>query len=379
MNEQSEWYSDRFIVGNAGLGFSDGVGRLILRRVEKTGAESHCCVVTNLMDKKTMAAPSALDSEQLLQMGREVIATEASALTILADGLGRSFAEAVALLSQTRQRVIVSGIGKSGHIARKIAATLASTGTPALFVHPSEAAHGDLGMIVEGDLLLILSNSGASPELRAVIQHAKLVNCPIIAIASQTASPLMQSADVKLLLPAAREACPVNIAPTTSTTLMLALGDALAVATMRVRGLTRERLRLLHPGGAIGGRLAPVESVMHTGSALPLVNHDMAMSDVVVEMSAKGFGIAGVVEGDQLVGVITDGDLRRHSADLFSQSAADVMTSEPKVAAEGTMCEDAMALLEAHRITALFITSHADPLKPVGIIHIHDLSRIQRG
>jgi arabinose-5-phosphate isomerase len=293
--------------------------------------------------------------------------------------LGSSFAEAVDLITATRQRVIVSGMGKSGHIGRKIAATLASTGTPALFVHPAEAAHGDLGMIAEGDLLLILSNSGTTAELRAVVHHAKSVGCPIIAIASQSASPLMKAADVRLLLPVVREACPVNIAPTTSTTLMLALGDALSVATMRVRGLTKERLRLLHPGGAIGSRLAPVETVMHSKSSLPLVEPDTPMADVVIEMSARGFGIAGVVSDGLLVGAITDGDLRRHSANLFAHRASEVMTPAPKVVTEGSHCEDALALLQEHRITALFVTAHNNPQEPIGLVNIHDLARICHG
>ncbi|MCY7397909.1 MAG: KpsF/GutQ family sugar-phosphate isomerase [Sphingomonas bacterium] len=312
---------------------------------------------------------------KILEIGREVIQVEGRALFDLADGLDESFADAVDLLVATKQRVIVSGMGKSGHVARKIAATLASTGTPALFVHPAEAAHGDLGMITQGDLLLILSNSGATPELRAVVQHAKRVGSSIIAVASQAASPLMKSADVRLLLPPAREACPVNIAPTTSTTLMLALGDALAVATMRVRGLTRERLQLLHPGGSIGDRLQPVETMMHMGDKLPLVAHDSPMLEVVLEMTRKSFGIAGVVEGGDLIGVITDGDLRRHSEQLFSLKARDVLTPEPKLVPEGTMCDDAYAMLQEYRITALFVTAHDAPHRPVGLVHIHDFAR----
>jgi arabinose-5-phosphate isomerase len=293
----------------------------------------------------------------------------------LATSLGDSFVEAVDLLVGTKHRVIVSGMGKSGHVARKIAATLASTGTPALFVHPGEAAHGDLGMITHGDLLLILSNSGATPELRAVVKHAKRVGSSIIAMGSQGSSPLMKASDVRLLLPQAREACPVNIAPTTSTTLMLALGDALAVSTMRVRGLTRERLQLLHPGGAIGDRLQPVEAIMHVGDTLPLVEHDTPMLEVVLEMTRKSFGIAGVVAAGELIGVITDGDLRRHSDGLFSLVACDVLTPEPKVVPEGMMCETALSMLEEYRITALFVTAHDAPLKPVGLVHIHDFTR----
>jgi arabinose-5-phosphate isomerase len=317
--------------------------------------------------------------ERTIAVGREVIGMEASALGRLAEALDEDFARAVALLAATRQRVIVSGMGKSGHIGRKIAATLASTGTPALFVHPAEASHGDLGMIAEGDLLLLISNSGTTPELRAVIDHAKRIDCPIIAIGAQNASPMMRSAAVKLLIPAVREACPVNIAPTTSTTVMLALGDALAIAVMRTRGLSRERLKLLHPGGAIGERLAPVENLMHFGEALPLVTPELPMSEVVVEISAKGFGIAGVISEERLVGVITDGDLRRHSHNLFSHSAAEVMSTQPKTVTEGTRCEVALELLQQHRITAIFVTAHDDPLRPVGLVHIHDLARLRHG
>ena len=319
------------------------------------------------------------DAAKILASGREVIQVEGSALADLAARLDENFVEAVDLLVAAKQRVIVSGMGKSGHIARKIAATLASTGTPAFFVHPAEAAHGDLGMITQGDLLVILSNSGATPELRAVIQHARTAGCPIIAIGSQNSSPLMQSATVRLLLPLVREACPVNIAPTTSTTLMLALGDALAVATMRVRGLTRERMQLLHPGGAIGDRLQPVDPLMHRGDGLPLVAPDAPMLDVVLEMTSKGFGIAGVVDDGVLVGVITDGDLRRHSEQLFDLKARDVLTPDPKVVTEGTLCEDALAKLQEHRITALFVTSHDAPDRPVGLVHIHDFIRLRNG
>ena len=331
--------------------------------------------------KSLVSTPTLVggDFSQVLANGREVIEVEGKALFDLATGLGDSFVQAVGLLVATKQRVIVSGMGKSGHVARKIAATLASTGTPALFVHPGEAAHGDLGMITQGDLLLILSNSGSTPELKSVVEHARRVGSSIIAMGSQSSSPLMKVADVQLLLPPAREACPVNIAPTTSTTLMLALGDALAVATMRVRGLTRERLQLLHPGGAIGGRLQPIQAIMHVGAKLPLVEQDALMLEVVLEMTRKSFGIAGVVSDGKLIGVITDGDLRRHSEALFSLVASDVMTPEPKVVPEGMMCETALSMLEEYRITALFVTAHDAPMRPVGLVHIHDFARARNG
>jgi arabinose-5-phosphate isomerase len=327
----------------------------------------------------TRVATPAMGAERVLASGREVIEIEARALAELAEALDDSFHQAVELILETKARVIVSGMGKSGHVGRKIAATLASTGTPALFVHPGEAAHGDLGMITRGDTLLMLSNSGTTPELRSVLQHAKLVGCPIIAVASKALSPLMQAADVRLTLPSVREACPANIAPTTSTTLTLALGDALAIAVMRVRGLTRERLRLLHPGGAIGGRLQPVEAIMHGGDALPLVAADTPMAEVIIEMTRKSFGIAGVIRDGRLIGAITDGDLRRHSDNLLGGTAADVMTPSPKLVTEDMPCEDALALLQEHRITALFVTAHDDPQRPVGLVHIHDLARLSHG
>ena len=312
----------------------------------------------------------------MVAFGREVIDTEADALAQLARGLGQEFRSAVELLLGGSGRVIVSGMGKSGHVARKVAATLASTGTPAFFIHPAEAAHGDLGMITRGDVLLLFSNSGTTPELKALVDHGCRLDCPIIAVASREASPLMQSANVRLLLPTAREACPVNIAPTTSTTLMLALGDALAIAAMRVHGFTRETIKEIHPGGAIGTQLLTVDDLMHTGEKLPLVAPDVPMNEVLIEMSAKGFGIAGVDREGKLIGVITDGDLRRHSVNLFSSLAEDVMTRNPKVVAEGTLCSDALAIMEDFRITALFVTACDAATRPIGIVHIHDLARL---
>lgn len=232
-------------------------------------------------------------------------------------------------------------------------------------------------MIMSGDLLLMLSNSGATPELQAITDHAQALGCKIIGIASYKESPLMRAADVQLVLPLAREACPVNIAPTTSTTLMLALGDALAVAAMSARGFTKERFKLLHPGGSIGSRLASVDQLMHTGDALPLVPYDMPMSDVLVIMTAKSFGVAGVVDDDgQLIGVITDGDLRRCSQNMFELTAGSVMTTDPKVVVEGSMAEDTLSLMSAHRITAMFVTAFDNPKLPVGLVHIHDFIRI---
>lgn len=309
--------------------------------------------------------------------GRAVIEIEAAALSQLSAALDQNFADAVDQILRTRGRVVVTGMGKSGHIGRKLAATLASTGTPSIFVHPAEAAHGDLGMLMGGDALVVLSNSGATSELKTIMRHARTLGCPIIGIAAQLDSPVMHASDVRLVLPAAREACPANIAPTTSTVLMLALGDALAISVMGIRGISREGLKALHPGGVIGSRLLPVNELMHRGDQMPLVSAAMPMRDVVVAITQKSFGIAGVIDGDgRLVGVITDGDLRRHVERLLMSTAADVMTADPKTIPEGTYAEDALAIMNANKITALFVMRHDAPGYPAGLVHIHDFSRL---
>lgn len=315
--------------------------------------------------------------QAILDHGRTVLDVEAQALTRLSAILDENFAHAVELILAANGRVIVSGMGKSGHIARKMAATFASTGTPAIFIHPAEAAHGDLGMLLAGDMLVALSNSGATPELRPIVHHARRLGCPIVGITSQPHSPLTQMSNVSLILPTAREACPVNISPTTSTTMMLALGDALAVAAMSVRGISREALELLHPGGVIGSRLLPVNEIMHAGAQLPLVAVDLPMREVLVTMTEKSLGIAGVVDTEgRLVGTITDGDLRRNIDRLLMSSAGEVMTLYPKTIADGTYAEDARAIMSSNKITSLFVMSHDDPEKPIGLIHIHDFNRL---
>ena len=312
---------------------------------------------------------------ELISRGRKVIDTEAEALRRLAQDLDNNFAEAVRIVAASQMRVVFTGMGKSGHVGRKIAATLAATGTPAIFVHPAEAAHGDLGMIIPGDVLLVLSNSGNTAELRPIMSYARSLDCKIVGIASRADSSVMRGADVGLLLPDAREACPVNIAPTTSTTLMLALGDALAVAVMGVRGISREALQTLHPGGSIGRRLAPVAEFMRTGDALPLVQPDQPMRDVLVTMTTKSLGIAGVVDArGHLIGVITDGDLRRHVDHLLTSNARDVMSVRPKTIASDARASDALSLLSESRITALFVVAPDAPGRPVGIVHIHDFT-----
>jgi len=320
---------------------------------------------------------SAKTRGSILDQGRSVVDVESQALALLRDSLDEDFSRAVELILATRGRVVVSGMGKSGHIARKMAATFASTGTPAIFVHPAEAAHGDLGMLLAGDLLVLLSNSGATPELRPIMDYARGLACPIVAISAQRHSPMAQAAAAAIILPPVRETCPVNISPTTSTTLMLALGDALAVVTMSVRGITREQLERLHPGGAIGLRLLPINEIMHSGDRLPLVAVDSPMRDVLVTMTEKSLGIAGVIDGGgRLVGTITDGDLRRNIDCLLTSSAAQVMTRNPKTVPDGTYAEDALTILSTNKITALFVMDHDRPDHPVGLVHIHDFHRL---
>lgn len=307
--------------------------------------------------------------------GQRVLTLESEALKALSAALDDRFAAAVDLLSKVAGRIVVSGMGKSGHIARKIAATLASTGAPATFVHPAEASHGDLGMILAGDAVLCLSNSGETPELADLIAHAKRFAIPLIGITSRPASTLDQAADIGLILPPAPEACPLGLAPTTSTTLMLGLGDALAVAVLERRGFTAEDFQVLHPGGKLGSRLKRVADLMHEGDALPLVPETASMQEAILVMSAKGFGTVGVVDADGgLVGMITDGDLRRHmNPGLLAEPAATVMTRGPRTIRPRALASEALGLMNARSITALFVLDDAG--RPIGLIRIHDCLR----
>ena len=328
-------------------------------------------------DPKLSADRPAPVRQDIVGHGRAVLDVEGHALLLLRDVIDDDFARAVEMILATQGRVVVSGMGKSGHIARKMAATFASTGTPAIFIHPGEAAHGDLGMLLSNDLLVVLSNSGGTPELRPIMDYAASLTCPIVAITAQAHSPMAQAANVTIILPKVQETCPVNISPTTSTTLMLALGDALAVATMRVRGITREKLERLHPGGTIGLRLLPVGDIMHRGDQLPLVVAATPMREVLVTMTEKSLGIAGVVDQfGHLIGTITDGDLRRNINRLLTSDADAVMTRNPKTIPDGTFAEDALAMMSSNKITALFVMDHQDPHKPLGLLHIHDFNRM---
>jgi arabinose-5-phosphate isomerase len=313
------------------------------------------------------------NTRDTLSIGQRVILREAGALQMLGDGLNGGFAEAVDLLLNTKGRVIVCGMGKSGHIARKIAATFASTGTPAHFVHPAEASHGDLGMMAQGDVALVLSNSGETPELADVIAYTRRFQIPMIGVAGRAGSTLLVQADVAILLPDAPEACDTGIVPTTSTTMTLALGDAMAIALMEQRQFTPENFRDFHPGGKLGARLSKVADLMHKGDDLPLIAPDTPMSEALLVISQKGFGVAGIVTDGQLVGVITDGDLRRHMDGLLDKCAAEVMTEKPSTVSPTILAEEALATMNARKITTLFVSESDTGVS--GIIHIHDCLR----
>ncbi len=303
--------------------------------------------------------------------------TEAAGLQALAAGLDRNFHSAVDLLGRVTGRVVVSGMGKSGHVARKIAATLASTGTPALFVHPAEASHGDLGMIVAGDAVLGLSNSGETVELADLVAHSRRFGLPLVAITARANSALATAADVALTLPAAAEACPMGLAPTTSTTMQMALGDALAVALLTRRGFTEADFHQFHPGGRLGTRLRRVRDLMHTGDAVPLALPETVMDRALLMITEKRFGCLGVVDATaRLTGIVTDGDLRRAMGpDLLSRQVAEIMTHSPRTIAPDALAVEALHVMNAleRPITTLFVVDTDN--RPVGILHIHDLLR----
>ena len=308
-----------------------------------------------------------------LAIARQVIADEANGLIALADGLGAGFEQAVDLILNAKGRIIVSGIGKSGHIARKIAATLASTGTPAQFVHPAEASHGDLGMVTSHDIVLALSNSGEAPELANLVAYTRRFDIPLIAISSRDESTLATQADIRINIPRLGEACGFGVVPTTSTTMSLAVGDALAITLMQSRKFTPADFHRFHPGGKLGAQLTTVADLMHKGDAIPLVAIDTAMSDTLIVISQKGFGVVAVTKADgTLAGVITDGDLRRHMQGLMEKTAGDVMTSDPATIPPTALAEEAVARMSG-KITCLFAVD--DKNNVAGVLHIHDCLR----
>jgi arabinose-5-phosphate isomerase len=332
-----------------------------------------------------MARPKPLTARPTSEHARDQIASavrtleaEAGGITALAaaihNGLGRAFTETIELIREARGRLIVTGMGKSGHVGRKIAATFASTGTPAFFVHPSEASHGDLGMVTADDVIMALSWSGETVELKDLTDYSRRFRIGLIAITAHPESTLAQAADVVLTLPKAREACPHNLAPTTSTLMQQALGDALAIALLESRGFTALEFAKFHPGGRLGAMLKFVRDIMHTGSEIPLAVVGTPMSEAIGEMTAKSFGCVGIVDSEgQLVGIITDGDLRRHmSPNLLELNVETVMTREPKTVRPGQLVSEALELLNSLQKTQLIVVEKD---KPVGVVHFHDLLR----
>ncbi|MFN3867573.1 MAG: SIS domain-containing protein [Hyphomicrobiaceae bacterium] len=316
--------------------------------------------------------------EPAIASALRTLSTEADGLTqvqtALENGLGAPFQRAVKVLAAARGRVIVTGVGKSGHIGQKIAATFASTGTPAFFVHPTEAAHGDLGMITPDDAIVALSWSGETVELKSILTYSRRFNVPLIALTSRSESALGRHADVVIELPRAKEACPHGLAPTTSTTMQLVIGDCLAIALLEAKGFSARDFRTFHPGGSLGASLKHVADLMHKGEALPIAHLDESMQSALLVMTQKSFGCIGIVDDDGcLAGVITDGDLRRHMGEtLLTARARDIMTAKPKATSPDALASSALEMMNSSRITALFVVEKD---RPVGIIHVHDLLR----
>jgi arabinose-5-phosphate isomerase len=319
------------------------------------------------MDQHPPHSPSRAEARRVLEV-------EAAALTRLAEDLPADFDAVIDMILACRGRVVVCGIGKSGHIGRKISATLASTGTPSHFVHAAEASHGDMGVIASDDVCLLISNSGETAEMRDVVLYTRRFSIPMIAISSNVNSSLMKAADLRLALPPMPEACAIGKAPTTSTTMTLALGDALAVALMRLRGFASEDFHVFHPGGKLGAQMSTVAELMHSGDQVPLVAADTPMSEALLEMTSKGFGMAGVTdEQGRLIGVISDGDLRRNMDNLMSRTAIEIANRDPVTVAADCLAAQALALLNDRKIGALIAVD--ETRRPLGVLHVHDCLR----
>jgi arabinose-5-phosphate isomerase len=323
-----------------------------------------------ILDPNVIEATTEMD----IASAKRVLFIEAKALEELAGSLGDSFCRALDVISRVQGHIVVTGMGKSGHVGQKIAATFSSTGTPAFFVHPAEASHGDLGMISKGDVVVALSNSGETTELADIAAYAKRFEIPLIGITGGMGSALAAAADIALVLPACEEACPMGLAPTTSTTVMLALGDAMSVALLERKGFSSDEFHVLHPGGKLGRRLIKVSDIMHSGNEMPLAGPDTLMSDALIEMTAKSFGCIGIIGSEKfLQGVITDGDLRRHmDADLIGKKTGEVMTKGVATVNPKMLASVALGIMNARAITNIFVTKGDCP---VGILHIHDCLR----
>jgi arabinose-5-phosphate isomerase len=334
--------------------------------------------LSNIMARPMPVDKSGDRAQAAIDAGLRTLEAEGGGIDALAaamrNGLGAPFAAAIDLIRAAHGRVIVTGMGKSGHVGNKIASTFASTGTPALFVHPAEASHGDLGMITKSDVILALSWSGETSELKNITDYSRRHNIGLIAMTASADSTLAKAADVVLTLPQAREACPHNLAPTTSALMQLALGDALAIALLESHGFTAIDFGMLHPGGKLGALLKTVSDMMHSGDRVPLAPLGTRMSEAIIEMTTKGFGCIGIIDArGLLVGIITDGDLRRHMRnDLLDTRVDDVMTRGPKTVRPDQLISETLELLNSMKVTALFAVEAG---KPVGVIHVHDLLR----
>lgn len=318
-----------------------------------------------------------LNEKEILNIAKRTIDIELETLFDLKESLDHSFIKAIEILYNCKGKVIFTGIGKSGHIARKISSTFSSTGTPSIFLHPAEAIHGDLGIIDKEDVLVIISNSGETEEIINIIPYLKFLNVPIICITGNINSTLAQKSDVAIDIKIKREACPFNLAPTSSTTAILVLGDALAITLMELKGFTKEQFAKLHPGGLIGKRLKKVMDIMHSGEKVPIVYEDMTMKEAIIEITSKGFGATAVLDRNQnLIGIITDGDLRRYiekGNDLNNGSVKSAMTKNPKTIKYNETVADALNLMEKYKITVLLVLDENNKL--IGILHLHDILR----
>ena len=326
-----------------------------------------------LASAASMPSPRHEQQAAIRATARRTLEAESAALAALAEALPEDFVPAVEAILDRPGRVIVSGVGKSGHVGRKISATLASTGTPSGFLHAAEASHGDMGMIVPGDLCLLISNSGETAELTSILYYVKRFEIPLIAISSRPDSTLMRAADYRLTLPARPEACPIGMAPTTSTTMTLALGDALAMALLDRRGFRAEDFRVYHPGGKLGAQLRTVAEIMHGGDALPVLEEGASMDEVLLTMTSKGFGIAALTRGGRLLGVITDGDLRRNMKTLMQSDPVRIASPHPVTVPPGCLAPEALALMNARKVSALLVLDAES--RPVGVLHVHDFLR----
>lgn len=316
---------------------------------------------------------STIDTS-IVKTARKVLKIESKALIKLADNLPKDFEKLISAILNCNGRVVVSGVGKSGHIARKIAATLASTGTPSYFVHATEASHGDMGMILENDICILISNSGETSEMRDIVAHTRRFSIPMAAISSNSDSTLMHAADFKLVLPDAAEACAIGMAPTTSTTMTLALGDALAVTLMHERNFNSESFQIFHPGGKLGAQMTKIRELMHVGNKIPLVTPEMSMQSALIEMTSKGFGIAVLINFGKIAGIISDGDLRRHMHHLMEKSAGEIASPDPITVGKDAFAADALRIMNSKKISVLIVADEDNCA--IGILHIHDLLRV---